>query len=99
MHCNNIEMFIYAYNISEEEIIKCKNFIKEKNERNNKINERNNNKEDNLLSKRKNNKSQSPLKNQYYKLKKSFLKQIIFIKFCKFKTIFNEKKFFRFKCK
>ena len=73
MHCNNIEMFIYAYNISEEEIIKCKNFIKENSERKNKINERNNNKEDNLLSKRKNNKSQSPLKNQYYKLKKSFL--------------------------
>ena len=32
MHCNMIEMFIYAYNISDEEIIKCKNFIKENSE-------------------------------------------------------------------
>ena len=55
------------------EIIKCKKFIKENSERKNKINERNNNKEYNIISKRKNNKSQSPLKNQFYKLKKSFL--------------------------
>ena len=73
MNCNNIEMFIYAYNISEEEIIKSKNFIKENSEKKNKLNEINNNKEDNFLTKRKNNKSQSPLKDQYYQLKKSFL--------------------------
>ena len=73
MHCNNKEMFIYAYNISEEEIVKSKNFIKENIEKKNKVNEINNNKEDNFLTKRKNNKSQSPLKDQYYQLKKSFL--------------------------
>ena len=53
MNCNNIEMFIYAYNISEEEIIKSKNFIKENSEKKNKLNEINNNKEDNFLTKRK----------------------------------------------
>ena len=69
MHINNIEMFIYAYNISKEEIIKTKNFIKENSERKNKLNDINN-----IINKdRKNNKSQSPLKNQYYQLKKSFL--------------------------
>ena len=73
MHCNNKEMFIYAYNISEEEIVKSKNFIKENIEKKNKVNEINNNKEYNFLTKRKNNKSQSPLKDQYYQLKKSFL--------------------------
>ena len=35
MHCNNIEMFIYAYNISEEEIIKSKNFRKKNSEKKN----------------------------------------------------------------
>ena len=69
MHINNLEMFIYAYNISKEEIIKTKNFIKENSERKNKLNDINN-----IINKdRKNNKSQSPLKNQYYQLKKSFL--------------------------
>ena len=70
MHCNNLDMFIYGYNISEKEIINSKTFIKENCAR--KKNELlNNNKED--LVKKINNKSQSPMKEKYYKLQKSFL--------------------------
>ena len=77
MHCNNIEMFIYAYNISEKELLKTKNYVKENCEKKNKINyiinyKSKNTKNNNLFKKVKNN-SQSPLQKESYKLQKLFL--------------------------
>ena len=75
MHCNNIEMFIYAYNINEKELIKTKNFIKENCEKKSKINYITNYKskninDNNIIIKKLKNNSQSPLQKQSYKLQK-----------------------------
>ena len=75
MHCNNIEMFIYAYNINEKELIKTKNFIKENCEKKSKMNyitkyKSKNINDNNIIIKKLKNNSQSPLQKQSYKLQK-----------------------------
>ena len=78
MHCNNIEMFIYAYNISEKELLKTKNFIKENCEKKNKINyiinyNSKNSQNNNIIMKKVKNSSQSPFQKESYKLQKLLL--------------------------